>query len=86
MTDESLGSWLRTFADPVRRERIWKIGLLTGLRFDKERGYYPPNFERGLILDRLIELRRPQRILEIGTGRGLGSIAMSAAAETYGAP
>lgn len=86
MTDESLGSWLRTFADPVRRERIWKIGLLTGLRFDKERGYYPPNFERGLILDRLIELRRPERVLEIGTGRGLGSFAISAAAETYGAP
>src|SRR5438309_4484184 len=86
MTDESLGRWLGTFADPVRKERIWKLGLLTGLRFDKERGFYPPNFERGLVLDRLIELRRPGRVLEIGTGRGLGSFAISAAAEAYGAP
>jgi len=86
MTDESIGSWLKTFADPVRKERIWKLGLLTGLRFDKERGFYPPNFERGLVLDRLIEQRRPQRVLEIGTGRGLGSFAMSAASEIYGAP
>jgi len=86
MTDDTLGSWLRNFADPVRKERIWKLGLLTGLRFDKERGYYPPNFERGLVLDRLIETRKPARVLEIGTGRGLGSFAISAAAEAYGAP
>jgi hypothetical protein len=84
MTDESLGSWLKNFADPVRRERIWKTGLLTGLRFEKEKGFYPPNFERGLVLDRLVELRRPQRVLEIGTGRGLGSFTIATAAETYG--
>jgi len=84
MTNESLGSWLKDFADPVRRERIWQIGLLTGLRFDKERGYFPPNFERGLILDRLCELRRPRNVLEIGTGRGLGSFAIASASETYG--
>lgn len=84
MTDESLGSWLKNFADPVRRERIWKIGLLTGMRYEKERGYFPPNFERGLVLDRLAELRRPRRVLEIGTGRGLGSFALSTAAELYG--
>ena len=84
MTDESLGSWVKNFADPVRRERIWKIGLLTGMRFEKERGYFPPNFERGLVLDRLVETRRPRNVLEIGTGRGLGSFAIRAAAETYG--
>ena len=84
MTDERLGPWLKNFADPVRRDRIWKIGLLTGLRQDKTRGYYPPNFERGLVLDRLIELRRPKTILEIGTGRGLGSFTMVNAAQTYG--
>jgi len=84
MTDESLGKWLKDFADPVRRERIWKIGLLTGLRFNKERGYFPPNFERGLVLDRLAELNRPRNVLEIGTGRGLGSLAIASAAETYG--
>src|SRR6201994_5179090 len=83
MTDETIGSWLKNFDDPVRKERIWKIGLLTGLRFDKERGYYPPNFERGLVLDRLIETRRPRHVLEIGTGRGLGSFALVNAAKTY---
>jgi hypothetical protein len=83
MTDESLGKWLKNFADPVRRERIWKIGLLTGLRFHIERGYFPPNFERGLVLDRLAELYRPRNVLEIGTGRGLASLAMASAAETY---
>jgi hypothetical protein len=84
MTDDRLGPWLKNFADPVRRDRIWKIGLLTGLRHDKVRGYFPPNFERGLVLDRLIELRRPRTILEIGTGRGLGSFAMVNAAQAYG--
>lgn len=84
MTNESIGTWLKSFADPERRERIWKIGLLTGLRFTKERGFYPPNFERGLVLDRLAELRRPKRVLEIGTGRGLGSFALATAARTHG--
>jgi predicted O-methyltransferase YrrM len=84
MTDESLGHWLKHFDDPVRRDRVWKIGLLTGLRFEKERGFFPPNFERGLVLDRLVEQRRPQRVLEIGTGRGLGSFVLAAAAEAYG--
>ena len=84
MTNESPGLWLKNFSDSVRRERIWKIGLLTGMRFDKERGYYPPNFERGLVLDRLVEVRRPRNVLEIGTGRGLGSFAIVSAAETYG--
>ena len=84
MTDESLGSWLKNFADPVRQERIRQIGLLTGLRFEKERGFFPPNFERGLVLDRLVELRQPKQVLEIGTGRGLGSFAVASAAETYG--
>lgn len=84
MTDESLGQWLRNFADPARQERVWQLGLLTGLRSEKERGFYSPNFERGLVLDRLVELRRPRRVLEIGTGRGLGCFSLAAAARAHG--
>lgn len=79
-----LGDWLKNFDDAERRERIWKLGLLTGLRGEKDGSYRPANFERGLVLDRILELRKPRTILEIGTGRGLGSFAMAAAARAYG--
>ena len=85
-TELPLCDWLRTFADPARRQRIWELGLLTGLR-EREAGQLcPANFERALILDRLIEMRRPRRILEIGTGRGLGCLSMAAACRVYGSP
>jgi SAM-dependent methyltransferase len=79
----ALGDWLRDLDDPPRRDRIWGLGLLTGLRADGD-SYRPANFERGLILDRLVELRRPAEVLEIGTGRGLGAFAIAAAAREYG--
>ena len=84
MSTPGLGDWLKNFDDPARRERVWKLGLLTGLRGEKDGTYRPANFERGLILDRLIETRTPRQILEIGTGRGLGAFAMAAAARAYG--
>ncbi|MEA3211239.1 MAG: hypothetical protein QOE70_4296 [Chthoniobacter sp.] len=79
-----LGDWLKHFDDAARRERVWQLGLLTGLRAEKDGSYRPANFERGLVLDRLVELRKPRAILEIGTGRGLGAFAMAAAAREYG--
>ena len=79
-----LGDWLKTFDDKPRRERVWQLGLLTGLRGEKDGTYRPANFERGLILDRIIETRKPRRILEIGTGRGLGAFAAAAAARAHG--
>lgn len=84
MNEPKLGSWLKHFDDLARRDRVWQIGLLTGLRGEMDGSFRPANFERGLLLDRIVELRRPQRILEIGTGRGLGSFAMAAAARAYG--
>jgi len=74
---------LHRIRNPERVQRIEQIGLLTGLRF-QDGTYKKPNFERGLILDWLVETRKPAQILELGTGRGLGAFAMSAAAETYG--
>jgi predicted O-methyltransferase YrrM len=63
---------------------VWQLGLLTGLRADTDGGFRPANFERGLALDRIIELRRPRSVLELGTGRGLGAFAMAAAARCHG--
>jgi hypothetical protein len=79
-----LGEWLKSFDDAPRRERIHGLGLLTGLRGEVDGTFRPANFERGLILDRIVEERRPARVLELGTGRGLGSFALAAAARTYG--
>jgi predicted O-methyltransferase YrrM len=70
--------------DAERQERVRKLGLLTGLRFEKESGFRPANFERALVLQRLIALRRPAQILELGTGRGLGALAMADAAREIG--
>ncbi len=79
-----LGNWLSTLNDPARKERIWQLGMLTGLRGEKDGTFRPANFERGLVLDRLVELRRPRRALEIGTGRGLGAFALAASARAHG--
>jgi predicted O-methyltransferase YrrM len=84
MSPPALGDWLTHFDDASRRERVWNLGLLTGLRAEKDGSYRPANFERGLVLDRLIELRKPKTVLEIGTGRGLGAFAMAAAARAHG--
>ena len=77
--------WLQSAADTACRERIWKLGLLTGLKADNDGNFSPANFERGLVLDRVVQVHRPRRILEIGTGRGLGCLGMSAAARVHGA-
>jgi hypothetical protein len=77
--------WLINASQADCRDRIWKLGLLTGLKGDGEQ-FAPANFERALVLDRLIELRKPSRILEIGTGRGLGCISMAASALAHQAP
>lgn len=80
----SLGQWIKTFDDPPRRQRVLEIGLLTGLRADPDGSYRLANFERGLLLDRIVELHRPRRVLEIGTGRGLGAFVVAAAGRAHG--
>lgn len=70
--------------DEVRKERVRRLGLLTGLRRDKGGGFRPANFERALVLQRLVALHRPARVLELGTGRGLGCLAIADAARELG--
>jgi predicted O-methyltransferase YrrM len=79
VTEPRRADWLCCAADTACRERVWALGQLTGLRVD----FTPANFERALVLDRLIELRRPARILEIGTGRGLGCLGMAESARIH---
>jgi predicted O-methyltransferase YrrM len=79
----SLGQWIKAFDDPPRRQRILEIGLLTGLRADADGSFRLANFERGLLLDRIVELHRPRRVLELGTGRGLGAFVLAAAGRAY---
>ena len=69
-------SWLRDFNNGAEKARVLEIGRLTGLREEAGR-YYPANFERGLLLREIVRRRRPQRILELGTGRGLGILCMA---------
>ena len=49
---------------------------MTGLKEEAGR-YFPANFERGLLLREIVRRRRPQRVLELGTGRGLGILCMA---------
>jgi predicted O-methyltransferase YrrM len=71
-----LASWLRDFQDDAEKLRVLEIGQLSGLR-EKAGRYFPANFERGLLLREIVRRRRPQRILELGTGRGLGILCMA---------
>lgn len=65
-------------------KRLWEIGLLTGWRHRADGSYGAENFERGLLLYRMVAEAQPRRILEVGTGRGFGFLAMAASAEDYG--
>ena len=71
-----LASWLRDFRDEPEKVRVLEIGRLTGLKEEAGR-YFPANFERGLLLREIVRRRRPTRILELGTGRGLGILCMA---------
>jgi predicted O-methyltransferase YrrM len=78
-----ISDW-REHLDAAHQERVRQLGLLTGLRFEKDGGFRPANFERALVLQRLVALRRPAQILELGTGRGLGALAMADTAREIG--
>jgi predicted O-methyltransferase YrrM len=79
----ALAGWLRSFHDDVEKARVLQIGKLTGL---KEQGgrYFPANFERALLLREIIRRRQPKRVLELGTGRGLGILAMADQVQALG--
>jgi predicted O-methyltransferase YrrM len=78
-----IADW-QQYVDEARKERVRKLGLLTGLRYEKQGGFRPANFERALVLQRLVALRRPATVLELGTGRGLGALAMADVAREIG--
>lgn len=65
-------------------KRLWEIGLLTGWRQRADGSFGPENFERSLLLYRMVAKVRPRRILEVGTGRGFGCLAMATSAEDHG--
>lgn len=71
-----LASWLRDFCDDAEKVRVLEIGKLTGLKEEDGR-YFPANFERGLLLREIVRRSKPKRILELGTGRGLGILCMA---------
>lgn len=76
----SLQHWLSDGVSPEEKRRVEEIGLITALK-KYETNYFATNLERGLLLRRLIVQRKPRRILEIGTGRGFGTICMADCAE-----
>ena len=82
-TTPALASWLRSFEDDAEKARVLEIGKLTGLKEQGER-YFPANFERALLLREVIRRRKPKRVLELGTGRGLGILAMADQVQALG--
>ena len=75
-SNSDLASWLRNFQDEQEKAHVLGIGQLTGLR--EEAGQYrSANFERGLLLREIVRRRRPQHVLELGTGRGFGILCMA---------
>jgi predicted O-methyltransferase YrrM len=81
----ALAGWLRSFQDEAEKNRILDFGKLTGLREEGGR-YFPANFERALLLREIIRRTKPRRVLELGTGRGLGILAMADQVQALGYP
>ncbi len=46
--------WLQSAGQAGCRDRIWKLGLLTGLKADDAGAFTPANFEQALVRDRLM--------------------------------
>jgi len=63
-----------------------RIGNLTKLRREPDGRFRAVNYESGLLLYTLVAKHRPQAILEIGTGRGFGSLCMARALVDQGLP
>jgi hypothetical protein len=82
-TTPAIASWLRSFDDDAEKARVLEIGKLTGLKEERGR-YFPANFERALLLREIIRRRRPERVLELGTGRGLGILAVADQVQALG--
>ena len=81
----ALASWLRSFQDEAEKNRVLDFGKLTGLK-EEEGRYFPANFERALLLREMVRRTKPRRVLELGTGRGLGILAMADQVQALGYP
>ena len=81
----ALASWLRSFQDEAEKNRVLDFGKLAGLKEEGGR-YFPANFERALLLREIIRRTKPRRVLELGTGRGLGILAMADQVQALGYP
>ncbi len=79
----AFAGWLRNLHDDAEKARVLEIGKLTGLKEETGR-YFPANFERALLLREIIRRRKPQRVLELGTGRGLGILAIADQVQAHG--
>ncbi|MEO8206067.1 MAG: class I SAM-dependent methyltransferase [Chthoniobacterales bacterium] len=71
-----LSGWLRKSAQAEEKSRILEIANQTGLK-EEAGNYFGANFERALLLRHIVRTLRPRRILELGTGRGLGSLVIA---------
>ena len=80
---EGLSAWLAAVKHSTLSEDVLRIGEVTGWRHWGDRQFGASNFERGLLLHRLVELTAAKDVLELGTGRGFASICMGMASVTY---
>ena len=80
---DELSIWLEKSRHSTLSDEVFRIGTLTGWRRWTSGKFGPSNFERGLLLHRLVELTSAKDVLELGTGRGFSSICMGMASETH---
>ena len=80
---DKLSSWLEESRHSALSDAVFRIGTVAGWRRWMNGEFGPSNFERGLLLHRLVELTSAKDVLELGTGRGFSSICMGMASETY---
>lgn len=74
--EEYWNQWIRTSVAADEVERVAEFGKLLGMK-SKGEALYGSNFERGLLLRQILREKRPERVLELGTGRGFGTICMA---------
>ncbi len=76
MKQNNWNNWFNINVTEQESGKILKYGNLLGLNYSNGK-YYGSNFERGLLLRQIIRSKKPKRILELGTGRGFGTICMA---------
>lgn len=69
---------IQTQPEPYDWSQLERIAELTALRKHSEHGYFISNFWRGPLLYSLVRKFRPKVIVELGTGRGYGAMAIAA--------